>query len=98
MKFFVNVRYNTCQPVPLEVDRIATILTLKEKIGTRYQLPVDEIRVIFQGRELSDNATFEVRNQFTAWTALIFLRFEPEFSRLRLCCSSHCATVLCLSN
>ena len=66
MKFFVNVRYNTCQPVPMEVDRIATILTLKEKIGTRYQLPVDEIRVIFQGRELSDNVTFEVRNQFTA--------------------------------
>ena len=73
MKFFVNVRYNTCQPVPLEVDRIATILTLKEKIGTRYQLPVDEIRVIFQGRELSDNVTFEVRNQFTTSTALIFL-------------------------
>ncbi|KAI0210323.1 E3 ubiquitin-protein ligase parkin [Lamellibrachia satsuma] len=59
MRFIVNVRYNSCQPVPLEVECLSTVLTLKEKISIRYQLPADEIRIIFQGRELSNDVTFE---------------------------------------
>ena len=46
--------------MPLEIERLSTVLTLKEMIGTRFHLPADEIRVIFQGMELLNGVTFEV--------------------------------------
>ena len=73
MRFIVNVRYNSCQPVPLEVECLSTVLTLKEKISIRYQLPADEIRIIFQGRELSNDVTFEVGIELpVAWPISLF--------------------------
>ena len=74
MRFIVNVCYNSSQPVPLEIERLSTVLTLKEMIGTRFHLPADEIRVIFQGMELANGITFEVCAAFFHLYWQLFLK------------------------
>ncbi|KAK2531446.1 hypothetical protein Q9233_005698 [Columba guinea] len=62
----VFVRFNSSHGFPVEVGADASILQLKEAVAQRQGVPADQLRVIFAGRELSNDLTLQCRS----WEAL----------------------------
>ncbi|XP_077484198.1 E3 ubiquitin-protein ligase parkin [Amblyomma americanum] len=64
----INVRFSADLVVPLRVARDATVKELKESLAKQLSLPVDEIRMIFAGKELLDQIPikdYDVEEQTT---------------------------------
>uniref|UniRef100_A0A8C3JNI6 Ubiquitin-like domain-containing protein n=1 Tax=Calidris pygmaea TaxID=425635 RepID=A0A8C3JNI6_9CHAR len=57
---FMFVRFNSSHGFPVEVGSDASILQLKEAVAQRQGVPADQLRVIFAGRELSNDLTLQV--------------------------------------
>uniref|UniRef100_A0A8V0XXB0 E3 ubiquitin-protein ligase parkin n=1 Tax=Gallus gallus TaxID=9031 RepID=A0A8V0XXB0_CHICK len=55
----VFVRFNSSHGFPVELGLDASILQLKEAVAQRQGVPADELRVIFAGRELSNDLTLQ---------------------------------------
>ncbi|KAK2525711.1 hypothetical protein Q9966_010966 [Columba livia] len=55
----VFVRFNSSHGFPVEVGADASILQLKEAVAQRQGVPADQLRVIFAGRELSNDLTLQ---------------------------------------
>ncbi|KAK4823483.1 hypothetical protein QYF61_002547 [Mycteria americana] len=55
----VFVRFNSSHGFPVEVGSDASILQLKEAVAQRQGVPADQLRVIFAGRELSNDLTLQ---------------------------------------
>ncbi|PKU33153.1 e3 ubiquitin-protein ligase parkin [Limosa lapponica baueri] len=53
------VRFNSSHGFPVEVGLDASILQLKEAVAQRQGVPADQLRVIFAGRELSNDLTLQ---------------------------------------
>ncbi|XP_074000757.1 E3 ubiquitin-protein ligase parkin [Numenius arquata] len=53
------VRFNSSHGFPVEVGLDASILQLKEVVAQRQGVPADQLRVIFAGRELSNDLTLQ---------------------------------------
>ncbi|KAM5324315.1 1-acyl-sn-glycerol-3-phosphate acyltransferase delta isoform 1-T3 [Glossophaga mutica] len=51
----VFVRFNSSHGFPVEVDPTTSIFQLKEAVAKRQGVPADQLRVIFAGKELSDD-------------------------------------------
>jgi len=58
--FSVFVRFNSSHGFPVELGLDASILQLKEAVAQRQGVPADQLRVIFAGRELSNDLTLQV--------------------------------------
>ena len=56
----VNVRYNSAKSVAVEVDPNWNVGRLKEEISKIKEIPKNEVRIIFQGREVHDSVTIQV--------------------------------------
>ena len=56
----INIRYNSNNPIAIEVDPKWDIRRLKQVISGRLRIPQQEVRIIFQGRELADIMRLEV--------------------------------------
>ncbi|KQK73782.1 hypothetical protein AAES_163767 [Amazona aestiva] len=54
------VRFNSSHGFPVEVGSDASILQLKEVVAQRQGVPADQLRVIFAGRELSNDLTLQI--------------------------------------
>ena len=65
MSFVINVRFNSHRPLPIEVEPWWVVKRLKRELERVHNAPADEIRVIFQGRELHDSVSLEV--SFFIW-------------------------------
>ncbi|XP_030125446.3 E3 ubiquitin-protein ligase parkin isoform X7 [Taeniopygia guttata] len=55
----VFVRFNSSHGFPVEVGSDSSILQLKEAVAQRQGVPADQLRVIFAGRELSNDLTLQ---------------------------------------
>ncbi|XP_069708301.1 E3 ubiquitin-protein ligase parkin isoform X2 [Phaenicophaeus curvirostris] len=55
----VFVRFNSSHGFPVEVGSDSSILQLKEVVAQRQGVPADQLRVIFAGRELSNDLTLQ---------------------------------------
>ncbi|XP_054676750.1 E3 ubiquitin-protein ligase parkin-like [Grus americana] len=55
----VFVRFNSSHGFPVEVSLDTSILQLKEAVAQRQGVPADQLRVIFAGRELSNDLTLQ---------------------------------------
>uniref|UniRef100_A0A669PFF6 Parkin RBR E3 ubiquitin protein ligase n=1 Tax=Phasianus colchicus TaxID=9054 RepID=A0A669PFF6_PHACC len=55
----VFVRFNSSHGFPVELGLDASILQLKEAVAQRQGVPADQLRVIFAGRELSNDLTLQ---------------------------------------
>ncbi|XP_042188906.1 E3 ubiquitin-protein ligase parkin isoform X2 [Callorhinchus milii] len=55
----VFVRFNSSHGFPVELDANASILQLKEAVAKRQEVPADQLRVIFAGKELSNDLTLQ---------------------------------------
>lgn len=58
--FLVFVRLNSSHGFPVELRSDASILQLKEVVAQRLAVPADQLRVIFAGKELSNDLTLQV--------------------------------------
>uniref|UniRef100_A0A8C5TRB5 Ubiquitin-like domain-containing protein n=1 Tax=Malurus cyaneus samueli TaxID=2593467 RepID=A0A8C5TRB5_9PASS len=56
---FLFVRFNSSHGFPVEVSSDSSILQLKEAVAQRQGVPADQLRVIFAGRELSNDLTLQ---------------------------------------
>uniref|UniRef100_A0A8C9LFC5 Ubiquitin-like domain-containing protein n=1 Tax=Pavo cristatus TaxID=9049 RepID=A0A8C9LFC5_PAVCR len=56
----VFVRFNSSHGFPVELGLDASILQLKEAVAQRQGVPADQLRVIFAGRELSNDLTLQL--------------------------------------
>uniref|UniRef100_A0A8C3B4L1 Parkin RBR E3 ubiquitin protein ligase n=1 Tax=Cairina moschata TaxID=8855 RepID=A0A8C3B4L1_CAIMO len=56
----VFVRFNSSHGFPVELRSDASILQLKEVVAQRLAVPADQLRVIFAGKELSNDLTLQV--------------------------------------
>lgn len=61
MSFIINIRFNSHRTVPIEVEPWWVLKRLKSEIEKVHKVPADDIRVIFQGRELNDSVSIQVR-------------------------------------
>uniref|UniRef100_A0A8B9BU32 Parkin RBR E3 ubiquitin protein ligase n=1 Tax=Anser brachyrhynchus TaxID=132585 RepID=A0A8B9BU32_9AVES len=55
----VFVRFNSSHGFPVELRSDASILQLKEVVAQRLAVPADQLRVIFAGKELSNDLTLQ---------------------------------------
>ncbi|KAM6462844.1 E3 ubiquitin-protein ligase parkin isoform 7-T8 [Liasis olivaceus] len=55
----VFVRFNSSHGFPMEVDSDTSIFQLKEAVAKRQGVPADQLRVIFAGKELSNDLTLK---------------------------------------
>ncbi|KAM8962582.1 E3 ubiquitin-protein ligase parkin isoform 4-T4 [Lycaon pictus] len=55
----VFVRFNSSHGFPVEVDSETSIFQLKEVVAKRQGAPVDQLRVIFAGKELRNDLTVQ---------------------------------------
>ncbi|XP_015676792.1 E3 ubiquitin-protein ligase parkin-like, partial [Protobothrops mucrosquamatus] len=53
------VRFNSSHGFPMEVDSDTSIFQLKEAVAKRQGVPVDQLRVIFAGKELRNDLTLK---------------------------------------
>ncbi|XP_006871246.1 PREDICTED: E3 ubiquitin-protein ligase parkin-like [Chrysochloris asiatica] len=53
------VRFNSSHGFPVEVDSDTSIFQLKEAVAKRQGVPVDQLRVIFAGKELRNDWTLQ---------------------------------------
>ena len=60
MGFIINIRFNSHRPLPVEAETWWVVKRLKTELEQVYKIPADEIRVIFQGRELHDAVSLQV--------------------------------------
>lgn len=60
----INVRFSADLVVPLRLAREVTVKNLKERLAEHLSLPVEEIRVIFAGKELFDQVSIKVNDEF----------------------------------
>ncbi|XP_077525599.1 E3 ubiquitin-protein ligase parkin-like isoform X1 [Haemaphysalis longicornis] len=58
----INVRFSADLVVPLRLAREVTVKNLKERLAEHLSLPVEEIRVIFAGKELFDQVSIKEYN------------------------------------
>lgn len=56
----INVRFSADLTIALQVNRDCTVKTMKERLASRLDVPIEELRVIFSGKELHDDASFKV--------------------------------------
>lgn len=56
----VFVRFNSSHGFPVEVDSATSIFQLKEVVAKRQGVPADQLRVIFAGKELSNELMVQV--------------------------------------
>lgn len=54
------VRFNSSHGFPVEVDSATSIFQLKEVVAKRQGVPADQLRVIFAGKELSNELMVQV--------------------------------------
>lgn len=59
MSFIINIRFNSHRTVPIEVEPWWVLKRLKSEIEKVHKVPADDIRVIFQGRELNDSVSIQ---------------------------------------
>uniref|UniRef100_A0A8C0KZS1 Ubiquitin-like domain-containing protein n=1 Tax=Canis lupus dingo TaxID=286419 RepID=A0A8C0KZS1_CANLU len=60
MKYIIMfVRFNSSHGFPVEVDSETSIFQLKEVVAKRQGAPVDQLRVIFAGKELRNDLTVQ---------------------------------------
>ena len=59
-KMILNVKYNSNHPFAVDVLPTWNVAKLKEEISAKHNIPLHEIRIIFQGRELTDNINLQV--------------------------------------
>ena len=62
MGFVINIRFNAFRPLAIEVEPWWIVKRLKTELEKVHKVPADEIRVIFQGRELDDCISLQVRD------------------------------------
>ncbi|XP_061327398.1 E3 ubiquitin-protein ligase parkin isoform X3 [Pezoporus flaviventris] len=72
----VFVRFNSSHGFPVEVGSDASILQLKEVVAQRQGVPADQLRVIFAGRELSNDLTLQ--NCDLAQQSIIHIVQSPQ--------------------
>ncbi|KAJ7422344.1 E3 ubiquitin-protein ligase parkin-like protein [Pitangus sulphuratus] len=85
------VRFNSSHGFPVEVGSDASILQLKEAVAQRQGVPADQLRVIFAGRELSNDLTLQcptVKATIPAFPNQ-FQFFEILFP-YNICCTLQC--------
>lgn len=56
----VFVRFNSSHGFPVEVDPTTSIFQLKEAVAKRQGVPAGQLRVIFAGKELSNDLVVQV--------------------------------------
>ncbi|EOA97499.1 E3 ubiquitin-protein ligase parkin [Anas platyrhynchos] len=61
------VRFNSSHGFPVELRSDASILQLKEVVAQRLAVPADQLRVIFAGKELSNDLTLQVNVPLEGW-------------------------------
>ncbi|KAF6365124.1 parkin RBR E3 ubiquitin protein ligase [Rhinolophus ferrumequinum] len=61
----VFVRFNSSHGFPVEVDSATSIFQLKEVVAKRQGVPADQLRVIFAGKELSNDLMVQQVDQPT---------------------------------
>ncbi|NXB95127.1 PRKN ligase, partial [Vidua chalybeata] len=72
----VFVRFNSSHGFPVEVGSDSSILQLKEAVAQRQGVPADQLRVIFAGRELSNDLTLQ--NCDLAQQSIVHIVQSPE--------------------
>ncbi|XP_059842452.1 E3 ubiquitin-protein ligase parkin isoform X3 [Hypanus sabinus] len=58
-KMIVFVRFNSSHGFPVEIGPNASIFQLKEVVAKRQDVPIDQLRVIFVGKELRNDLTLQ---------------------------------------
>ncbi|KAL1465977.1 hypothetical protein MTO96_026966 [Rhipicephalus appendiculatus] len=58
----INVRFSADLVIPLRLERDATAKDVKERLAEQLSLPVQEIRIIFAGKELLDQVPIKEYN------------------------------------
>ena len=56
----INVILNSSNAVPIKTDTTWNIGRLKEEISSKHNVPKEEIKLIFQGKELKDAISVQV--------------------------------------
>ncbi|KAM3676277.1 E3 ubiquitin-protein ligase parkin [Ammospiza maritima maritima] len=74
----VFVRFNSSHGFPVEVGSDSSILQLKEAVAQRQGVPADQLRVIFAGRELSNDLTLQ--NCDLAQQSIVHIVQSPQNS------------------
>lgn len=83
----INVRFSADLVIPLSLARDATIKNLKERLAERLSLPVEEIRIIFAGKELLDQVSIKDYNVEEQTTVHAVRSADGEASmRAEVCC------------
>ncbi|NWZ61012.1 PRKN ligase, partial [Acrocephalus arundinaceus] len=75
----VFVRFNSSHGFPVEVGSDSSILQLKEAVAQRQGVPADQLRVIFAGRELSNDLTLQ--NCDLAQQSIVHIVQSPQNSQ-----------------
>ncbi|KAG0411447.1 hypothetical protein HPB47_011439 [Ixodes persulcatus] len=57
----INVQFSTNLAISVTVKRDCTVRAMKERLASQLDVPVQELRVIFAGKELRDDAYFKAR-------------------------------------
>lgn len=58
----INVKFSTNLAISVTVKRDCTVRDMKERLASKLDVPVEELRVIFAGKELRDGANFKDYN------------------------------------
>lgn len=67
------VRFNSSDPVEVEVEEGTSVSELKETVGRLRGVQPDQLRVIFAGRELCGDSTLQVDVHFSLSVHLLFV-------------------------
>ncbi|XP_054920862.2 E3 ubiquitin-protein ligase parkin isoform X1 [Dermacentor andersoni] len=83
----INVRFSADLVIPLNLAQDATVKNLKERLAERLSLPVEEIRMIFAGKELLDQVLIKDYNVEEQTTVHAVRSADNEASMsAKVCC------------
>lgn len=70
----IQVKALTGKVVTLEVEALDTIMQVKEKYFAKEGVPVEQLRLIFAGKQLEDDKTLSFYNVQSDATIIVVLR------------------------
>ena len=69
-ELMLSVRFNSSIPRPVKVNIQWTVLQLKKEISKVHNVPLQDVKLVFQGKEVIDNMVIEV----TIWFLLLLIK------------------------
>ena len=88
-EFTLSVRFNSSIPRNVKVDKRWTVLRLKEEIAKVHEVPVEDIKLVFQGKHVDENMLIEVIHIFVLTNILGHFIFLPPSNLIFSFLSTH---------